>query len=200
MRPADNIENTVMTDTNLSVLEPEPTAPRRGGLSLASIVLLVGILAVVAVFGWALIRSNQTQPTAGPAPDFTMTTYDGQEYRLSDLRGKVVIVNFWASWCIPCHDEAPALQRVYERYKDRGVEMLGVAYTDTDTNALAFIDKYDMTYPTGPDTGTRISDRYNIIGVPETFVIDQQGNIAKFIMQPTTEAELSAIIDGLLAA
>lgn len=189
-----------MTDTNLSVLEPEPTAPRRGGLSLASIVLLVGILAVVAVFGWALIRSNQTQPTAGPAPDFTMTTYDGQEYRLSDLRGKVVIVNFWASWCIPCHDEAPALQRVYERYKDRGVEMLGVAYTDTDTNALAFIDKYDMTYPTGPDTGTRISDRYNIIGVPETFVIDQQGNIAKFIMQPTTEAELSAIIDGLLAA
>src|SRR5690606_18935434 len=108
--------------------------------------------------------------------------------------------NFWASWCIPCHDEAPALQRVYERYKDRGVEMLGVAYTDTDTNALAFIDKYDMTYPTGPDTGTRISDRYNIIGVPETFVIDQQGNIAKFIMQPTTEAELSAIIDGLLAA
>jgi cytochrome c biogenesis protein CcmG/thiol:disulfide interchange protein DsbE len=200
MRPADNIENTVMTDTNLSVLEPEPTAPRRGGLSLASIVLLVGILAVVAVFGWALIRSNQTQPTAGPAPDFTMTTYDGQEYRLSDLRGKVVIVNFWASWCIPCHDEAPALQRVYERYKDRGVEMLGVAYTDTDTNALAFIDKYDMTYPTGPDTGTRISDRYNIIGVPETFVVDQQGNIAKFIMQPTTEAELSAIIDGLLAA
>jgi cytochrome c biogenesis protein CcmG/thiol:disulfide interchange protein DsbE len=200
MRPADNIENTVMTDTNLSVLEPEPTAPRRGGLSLASIVLLVGILAVVAVFGWALIRSNQTQPTAGPAPDFTMTTYDGQDYRLSDLRGKVVIVNFWASWCIPCHDEAPALQRVYERYKDRGVEMLGVAYTDTDTNALAFIDKYDMTYPTGPDTGTRISDRYNIIGVPETFVIDQQGNIAKFIMQPTTEAELSAIIDGLLAA
>jgi cytochrome c biogenesis protein CcmG/thiol:disulfide interchange protein DsbE len=198
MRPADNIENTVMTDTNLSVLEPEPTAPRRGGLSLASIVLLVGILAVVAVFGWALIRSNQTQPTAGP--DFTMTTYDGQDYRLSDLRGKVVIVNFWASWCIPCHDEAPALQRVYERYKDRGVEMLGVAYTDTDTNALAFIDKYDMTYPTGPDTGTRISDRYNIIGVPETFVIDQQGNIAKFIMQPTTEAELSAIIDGLLAA
>lgn len=200
MRPADNIENTVMTDTNLSVLEPEPTAPRRGGLSLASIVLLVGILAVVAVFGWALIRSNQTQPTAGPAPDFTMTTYDGQDYRLSDLRGKVVIVNFWASWCIPCHDEAPALQRVYERYKDRGVEMLGVAYTDTDTNALAFIDKYDMTYPTGPDTGTRISDRYNIIGVPETFVVDQQGNIAKFIMQPTTEAELSAIIDGLLAA
>jgi cytochrome c biogenesis protein CcmG/thiol:disulfide interchange protein DsbE len=189
-----------MTDANLSVLETEPAAPRRGGLGLGSIVLLVGILAVVAVFGWALIRSSQTQPTAGPAPDFTITTYDGQEYRLSELRGKVVIVNFWASWCVPCHDEAPALQRVYERYKDRGVEMLGVAYTDTEANALAFIDQYGMTYPTGPDTGTRISDRYNILGVPETFVVDQQGNITHFIMQPTSEAELSAIIDGLLAA
>lgn len=187
-----------MTDANFSVIEPEATAPRRGGLGLGSIVLLVGILAVVAVFGWALIRSNQTQPTAGPAPDFTLTTYDGKEYRLSDLRGQVVIVNFWASWCIPCHDEAPALQRVHERYQDRGVVLLGVAYTDTDTNALAFMNQYSITYPNGPDIGTRISDRYNIVGVPETFIIDQQGNIVRFIMQPTTEAELSAIIDGLL--
>lgn len=188
-----------MTDANFSAMETDQLAtPHRGGLGLGSIVLLVGILAVVAVFGWALIRSNQTQPTAGPAPDFTLTTYDGQEYRLSDLRGQVVIVNFWASWCVPCRVEAPDLQRVYDRYKDRGVTILGVAYTDTDTNALAFIDEFDMTYPTGPDLGTRISDRYNILGVPETFVIDQQGNIVKFIIAPTSEAELSALIDGLL--
>ena len=110
----------------------------------------------------------------------------------------MVIVNFWASWCGPCRVEAPDLEKVSQKYSDRNVLMIGIAYTDTDTNARAFMDEYGMTYPNGPDLGTRISDRYNIQGVPETFVIDQEGNIVKFIMQPTSEHELSAIIDNLL--
>ncbi|MAS32606.1 MAG: thiol:disulfide interchange protein [Anaerolineaceae bacterium] len=187
-----------MTDANIPLLNEEQPVPRRGGLGPGSIVLLVGILAVVAVFGWALVQRNQTQPTAGPAPDFELTTYDGQDIRLSDLRGKVVVVNFWASWCGPCRLEAPDLQRIHERYQGQGVEVIGVAYTDTDTNALAFMDEFGMTYANGPDRGTIISDRYNIQGVPETFVVDQDGNIAKFIFAPTNEADLSAIIDDLL--
>jgi len=189
-----------MSEANIPLLEQEESTPRRAGLGPGSIVLLVGILAVIGVFGWALAQRHQTQPTAGSAPDFTLTTYDGQEVRLSDLRGQVVVVNFWASWCAPCRVEAPDLQRVHEKYRDRGVQVIGVAYTDTDTNALAFIDEFGLTYINGPDRGTRISTRYNIQGVPETFVIDQDGNIAKFIFAPTSERALSEIIDGLLAS
>lgn len=187
-----------MTEANIPILENEQPAPRRGRLGIGSIVLLIGIVAVVAVFGWALARRNETQPTAGAAPDFTLTTFEGEQVRLSDLRGKVVVVNFWASWCGPCRVEAPDLQRIHERYQDRGVEVIGVAYTDTEKNSLAFIDEFNMTYTNGPDLGTRISARYNIQGVPETFVVDQAGNIVKFIYAPTSEAELSAIIDQLL--
>ncbi len=190
-----------MTDVEIPLFEEnEQPAPRRRGLSLASIVLLVGVLAVVAVFGWALIQRNQLQPTSGPAPDFTLTTYDGQELRLSDLRGKVVVVNFWASWCGPCRVETPDLQQIYERYRERGVEVIGVAYTDTDANALAFIDEFDVTYPNGPDRGTRISDRYNIQGVPETFVIDQQGDVVWFKLAPTSALDLTPVLDELLGA
>ncbi len=188
-----------MTDLDLS-FEPENTAskPRRG-LSLGSIVLIAGILLTAAVFGIALARQNQTQPQSGPAPDFTLTTLDGDTIRLSDLRGKVVVINFWASWCGPCRVEAPALQKVYERYRDRGVEFLGVAWTDTERGARAFIAEFNQTYPNGLDLGTKLAELYRIQGVPETFIVNQNGQIVQFIMQPITEQSLSAILDRVLA-
>ena len=129
-----------MTENLLNELEPTPTDAPKRGIGMGGIVLLVGVVAVAAVFGLALIDRNAGQPTSGPAPDFTLTTLDGQDVRLSDLRGQVVVINFWASWCVPCRDEAPALQAVWERYRDRGVVLLGVAWTDTERNARAFID------------------------------------------------------------
>jgi cytochrome c biogenesis protein CcmG/thiol:disulfide interchange protein DsbE len=188
-----------MTDVNLPFETDEP-APQRGfRLGLGSIVLLVGIVLVAVVFGIALLQRNQTQPTAGPAPDFTLTTLDGDTYRLADLKGQVVVINFWASWCGPCRVEAPALQKVWERYQNQGVTFLGVAYTDTERGAREFIAQYSQTYPNGLDLGTKISDLYNIQGVPETFIINQRGEVVEFIMQQVNEAQLSAILDRVLA-
>jgi cytochrome c biogenesis protein CcmG/thiol:disulfide interchange protein DsbE len=179
--------------------EPQPDQQRRG-FGLGSFVLLGAIVIAAIIVGLALARQKQTQPTSGPAPDFTVTTFDGQEVSLSDLRGQVVLVNFWASWCIPCKDEAPVLQAAWERYRDRGVVILGVAYVDTPSNSLAFIDEFGITYPNAPDAETRVSDAYHITGVPETFLIDQNGQIAQFFYAQVTEESLFPALDALIEA
>ena len=107
-----------MSDNILQDLTQEqPT--KRGGLSLGSIVLIIGIVMVMIVFALQLASQNRTQPTSGPAPQFSLTTYDGSTFNLADMRGKVVIVNFWGSWCGPCRDEAPDLVRLSQTYADR---------------------------------------------------------------------------------
>jgi cytochrome c biogenesis protein CcmG/thiol:disulfide interchange protein DsbE len=181
------------------LLTPQQSSPRRG-LSLGSMVLLTGVLMVTAVFGFALSQRNQTQPESGPAPDFTLTTLDGAHLRLSDLRGRVVVINFWASWCGPCRQEAPALQSVWEQYQNRDVVIVGVAYTDTERNARAFIQEYEQTYPNGLDIGTKIYDLYNAQGVPETFIINRAGEVAEFMKVPLTEKTLTEAIERVLGS
>ena len=186
-------------DNVSEIIEDQAPAPSRRGLGLLAILGLIVFVVVAAFFGIALADKNRSQPTSGSAPDFSLTTFDGQTVRLSDLRGKVVMINFWASWCGPCRDEAPELQRTWERYKDRGVVFLGIAYTDTERNAQAFLKEYGTTYPNGLDLGTRISAQYHIQGVPETFIVDRDGNIVEFVMLPLTEPALSAKLDRALA-
>jgi cytochrome c biogenesis protein CcmG, thiol:disulfide interchange protein DsbE len=191
-----------MTDLDF-LQEPEaPTADEKRGfrLSLGSIVLLAGIVITAVVVGLALARQGLSQPTSGPAPDFTVTTFDGETIRLSDLRGQVVVINFWASWCGPCREEAPALERVWQRYREQGVVILGVTYADNERDSRAFIDEFGMTYPNAPDIGTFISkEQYHIVGVPESFVIDQNGNVVEFIYSVVNEDRLSATLDRLLS-
>ncbi len=191
------------TDMNLlEQLEKEDRehAENTPRFSLPSIILMVGVIAACVVIGIAFLSSRETQPQDGAAPDFTITTFEGDTLRLSDLRGKIVILNFWASWCGPCRDEAPFLQSVYEQYADQDVVVLGVTFSDVEADSRAFIQQYQITYPNAPDIGTNITkDLYHIMGVPETFVINRDGTIAQFFMAQVTEANLIPLIEELVA-
>lgn len=150
--------------------------PRRASIWIfVAMFAAVGI--VLALLAWA-VRTKSAPPLAsGVAPDFSLTTFDGQEIRLSELRGKPVIINFWASWCVPCRTEAPLLERMWRDYRERGMILLGVDYVDTEDAAKQFIQEYGMTYPNGPDLGTRISQAYRLTGVPETYFITRDGKM-----------------------
>ena len=166
-------------------------------------------IAVIAVFvvilALSLFQTNQTQPTSGPAPDFQLSLFDGyagnagkNPVSLTDLKGKVVVLNFWASWCVPCAQEAADLQATYQKYKDKNVVFLGVDWTDIEGDARNYLNRFGITYANGPDLQTRIGPRYHITGVPETYVIDRNGNVQFTKISPTTVAELSGVIDRLL--
>ena len=136
------------------------------------------------------------------APDFTLPLFDQfeqEDMTLSELEGQVVLVIFWASWCVECYKEAALLEEAWLDYQDRGVVFIGVDYLDTEKEGLAYMEKYNITYPSGPDIGDTISKSYAITGVPETFIIDQNGNIAHVQIGPITRAQLYGMLDKLLA-
>ena len=188
-----------MPDVERGALQSADLArPGAGRSSHGLIVLIAGVLLVSLFFGFVFSRSNPGQPERGLAPDFEVETFSGETLRLADLRGRVVVLNFWASWCGPCRVEAPVLQAIHEAWRGRGVTVLGLAYTDIDRHSLAFIEEFGLDYPNAPDRGNRVSDRYHIQGVPETFVIDRQGNIAHFFYAAVNEAALEAVLTQLL--
>lgn len=158
--------------------------------------LLLAILVPVAV---QLVRVRQGPVSTGVAPDFALTTFDGEQVTLSELNGRVVVINFWASWCGPCEEEAEDLELTWRAYRDQGVMFIGVDYVDTEPEALAYLQKWDVTYPNGPDLRTEISQAYRIRGVPETFIVDKSGNMVEVIIGPITQAQLTTIINRLLS-
>ena len=183
----------------MSEIVQELPIEKHKSLNLGTLVLLAVVVLFGAVIAMALSRQNREQPRSGPAPEFSFTTFDGVDYQLSDFRGKVVVLNFWASWCVECGYEAEDLQAVWEYYApSENVVFLGVAYADNGPRSLEYMERYGITYLNAPDLGTRISEDYRITGVPETFIIDQDGNVAQFIYGVTNQTQLTSIIEGLL--
>ncbi len=159
---------------------------------------LVFLLGLFFVFSWGLQTRESTQLQGIGAPDFEFTTFGGDRYALSDLRGRPVVINFWASWCIECYKEAALLEQAYQDFKDDDVVFLGIAYLDTDKDATAYIAKYGITYPSGHDIASKIAKLYRITGVPETFFITKQGQIKHVQIGPIEGPQLYSLIEEML--
>lgn len=145
----------------------------------------------------------QSAPTKGfLAPDFTLSTLSGESVTLSDLRGQAVLVNLWASWCTPCRAEMPAMQIVYERYRDRGFTILAVNATNQDSlsSAQAFVEELGVTYPILLDLDGKVSALYQLRALPSSFFINPDGRIQEVIIGgPMAEALLSIRAEQLIA-
>jgi cytochrome c biogenesis protein CcmG/thiol:disulfide interchange protein DsbE len=180
-------------ETSAEVISPSP--PRGWGI----ILVWALVLGLLALLGFTLIRTQQGQVGIGDrVPDFTLTTFDGEQIAITDLRGQVVLINFWASWCLACEDEAAELENAYQMYKDQGVIFLGVDYSDIEREALAYLERFGITYINGPDLGTRISQAFRIRGVPETFMVGADGLLTSVRIGPYSS--LFEIVDAIEGA
>ena len=186
--------------TEQPIIENE-TLPGSTGKSKRTglIVTFAAILAFLALLAWGLMKAQAGPRESGIAPDFTITGYDGRAVTLSKLRGQVVIVNFWASWCLPCREEAAYLEKTSRKYEGKGVVFVGVDWVDTEKEALAYIKEFDITYINGPDLGTRAAQAYNIKGVPETYYVAKNGELRGVHIGPLKSPELDNKIEELLA-
>jgi cytochrome c biogenesis protein CcmG/thiol:disulfide interchange protein DsbE len=142
---------------------------------------LVALAAVAGLLGllvWRLTHQSHPPKIGGPAPTFTLKRIDGDgKLSLASLRGRPVVLNFWASWCVPCKGEAKTLEQAWRQYRGKGVVFLGVDYHDVTSDARTFIEHHGVTYLTVQDGSGMVGDRYGLTGVPETFFIDRRGRL-----------------------
>ncbi|MEM7333502.1 MAG: TlpA disulfide reductase family protein [Chloroflexota bacterium] len=168
---------------------------------------IIGGSAVMFIFflGLSLVQNSPNQDFVGQdVQDFRFSFFNGYGWRsnpsatLSDFQGKVIVLNFWASWCPGCHHEAEILEKAYQKYASQEVVFIGVAWADTEHKSLEFLDRYSITYPNGPDLGLEMGERLHVSQLPETFVIDQNGEIAYSFRGIVTEQMLDESVLGLL--
>lgn len=179
-------------------------APEVGASSARIIALVVGlvIVALIGLMIWGIGKraagtTGNVPVTTRPAPVFTLPLFEGGQFDLAAQNGKPVLVNFWASWCIPCEEEAAALEQASKMYKDR-VVFIGVNVQDTDPLARGFLRRFGVTYPNGRDVSGSIAVDYGMSGVPETYFVDRIGQLVRKWQGPLDEPRLRQFLDDLL--
>ena len=152
------------------------------------------------------LSSQQSGPPPNPkedsaAPDFTLDLLDGGQLTLAELRGHPVVLNFWASWCLPCRSEMPAIESIYQRYKDSGVVVIGLNLSsqDSESDAWAFAQELGLTFPIALDRDGSVRDRYQLLGLPSTYFIDQSGIIRSVVVGgPMSESTIQSNVEDLV--
>ena len=181
---------------------PEAIEQEPGSRGLSPALMAGGAIALIvaALLIYAVAAGPSEPPQVGyPVPDFTFTALDGSTMSLGAQNGEVVVVNFFASWCAPCRQEAAALEETWRAYEGQGVQFYGIAYKDADSKAQAFLDEFEVSYPSTVDTSNRTAREYGITGVPETFVVGRDGLLVHHFLGPITQAQLSAAIERALS-
>jgi cytochrome c biogenesis protein CcmG/thiol:disulfide interchange protein DsbE len=160
---------------------------------------VVPVLLLLA-YGFRTDPREIPSPLLGrPAAAFSLTTFSGNPLSLESLRGKVVILNFWASWCVPaCYEEAPTLERTWRAYKDKGVTVVGVNIQDKEEAAREFLRRFEHSFPNAPDPKGRVSVDYGVYGVPETFFINREGRVRFKHVGALTDEIARRHLDALL--
>jgi len=174
-------------------------------IRLGFIIFIVGGTVGLLAYGFTRdSRYIQSPLIAKQALSFTLTLFNGGTLTLKDLHGKAVLLNFWASWCVPCRAEARTLESAWQKYKDQGVVFLGVNIEDKEADARAFMKEFGITYLNGRDASGKIAVDYGVWGIPETFFIDPQRRItykhAGEIRAPTIIAKLNEAVRGIVSA
>lgn len=172
---------------------------------------LVPILVVIGLLAWGVFQSGgrsgglaintelgEVKIQQEAARPFDLELFAGGTLTLDQLDGKIVMVDFWASWCPPCRQEAPVLAQVYREYQAKGVEFVGVDIWDRAEDAIKYVDRYGITYPNGLDDKGTIAIDYGVRGIPEKYFIDRNGVLVQKFVGPMDEARLKQVLDEML--
>jgi cytochrome c biogenesis protein CcmG/thiol:disulfide interchange protein DsbE len=164
------------------------------------VVALACVAGLLSLLVWRLTHQQHAPHVGASAPTFTLRRLDGGgSVSLASLRGKPVVLNFWASWCIPCKAEAKALEQAWGRYRSRGVVFLGVDFHDVTGDARRFVAAHRLTFPMVQDGAGDVTGRYGITQVPETYVLDRRGRVVSHLAGPITDAPFATEFRSALA-